>query len=181
MYVLNDAAIAYAIVEDQEQVDKLLEAKPSVPSLAHIFYDDPRGMRHYEGVTGYDKLVEDGRAFDRAHPGWYEAQVALVRPSDVSVMLYTSGTTGRPKALRSTHSAFIAAARGGAQFDRLTADDSVLSYLPIAWVGDHLSIAQWLVTGFTINCPESGDTVMTDLREIGPTSTSRRLACSRTC
>src|SRR5436190_14445643 len=75
VYVLNDAAIAYAMVEDQEQVDKLLEAKPSVPSLAHIFYDDPRGMRHYEGVTGYDKLVEDGRAFDRAHPGWYEAQV----------------------------------------------------------------------------------------------------------
>ncbi len=170
VYVLNDAAITYAIVEDQEQVDKLLESKPSVPSLAHIFYDDPRGMRHYEGVTAYDQLVEDGREFDRAHPGWYEAQIARGSPDDVSVMLYTSGTTGRPKGVRSTHAAFIAAARGGAEFDRLTADDSVLSYLPMAWVGDHLfSIAQWLVAGFTINCPESGDTVMTDLREIGPT------------
>lgn len=170
VYVLNDAAIAYAIVEDQEQVDKLLEAKASVPSLQHIFYDDPRGMRHYEGVTGFDRLVADGREFDRAHPGFYEAEVAKGLGSDVSVMLYTSGTTGRPKGVRSAHSAFIAAARGGAQFDRLTAADSVLSYLPMAWVGDHLfSIAQWLVAGFTINCPESGDTVMTDLREIGPT------------
>ena len=170
VYVLNDAAIAYAIVEDQEQVDKLLEAKPSVPTLAHIFFDDARGMRHYEGVASYDRLVEDGRAFDQAHPGWYEAEVAKGAPDDVSVMLYTSGTTGRPKGVRSTHHAFISAARGGCEFDRLTAADSVLSYLPMAWVGDHLfSIAQWLVAGFTINCPESGDTVMTDLREIGPT------------
>src|SRR5690242_3675988 len=67
VYVLNDAAIGFAMVEDQEQVDKLLEAKASVPSLAHIFYDDPRGMRHYDDVTGVDKLVADGREFDRAH------------------------------------------------------------------------------------------------------------------
>jgi long-chain acyl-CoA synthetase len=85
-------------------------------------------------------------------------------------MLYTSGTTGKPKGVRQTHGAFIAAAKGSAEFDRLSPDDSVLSYLPMAWVGDHLfSFAQWLYVGFTINCPESGETVMTDLREIGPT------------
>jgi long-chain acyl-CoA synthetase len=170
VYVLNDAEIAYAIVEDQEQVDKMLEAKASVPTLAHIYYDDPRGLRNYGDVTSFERLQEIGREFDRAHPGWYEAQVAQGSPDDVSVMLYTSGTTGRPKGVRQTHAAFIAAARGGCQFDRLTADDSILSYLPMAWVGDHLfSMAQWMVAGFTINCPESGDTVMTDLREIGPT------------
>src|SRR4029077_874815 len=89
---------------------------------------------------------------------------------DVSIMLYTSGTTGKPKGVCQTHAAFIAAAKGGAEFDHLTGADSILSYLPMAWVGDHLfSYAQWLYAGFTINCPESGDTVMTDLREIGPT------------
>ncbi len=169
-FVLNDAEIAYAVVEDQEQVDKMLEAMPQVPTLAHIYYDDPRGLRNYEGVTSFARLQEKGREFDRAHPGWYEAEVAKGRPSDVSVMLYTSGTTGKPKGVCQAHAAFIAAARGGCSFDGLTADDSVLSYLPMAWVGDHLfSIAQWLEAGFTINCPESGDTVMTDLREIGPT------------
>jgi len=170
VYVLNDAEIAYAIVEDQEQVDKVLEAKPQVASLAHLYYDDPRGLRAYEGVTGVDALLDLGREFDRANPGYYEAEVAKGATDDVSIMLYTSGTTGKPKGVRQTHRAFIAAASGGAGFDGLKPDDSVLSYLPMAWVGDHLfSFAQWVYVGFTINCPESADTVMTDLREIGPT------------
>ena len=170
VFVLNDAEIAFAMVEDQEQVDKMQEAMPQVPMLAHVYYDDPRGLRNYEGVTSFARLQEKGREFDRAHPGWYEAEVAKGQPADVSVMLYTSGTTGKAKGVCLTHAAFVAAARGGCGFDRLTESDSILSYLPMAWVGDHLfSIAQWLEAGFTINCPESGDTVMTDLREIGPT------------
>ena len=170
VYVLNDAAIVYAIAEDQEQVDKLLEAKPQVPTLAHIYYDDPRGLRNYDTVTSYETLAKIGREFDAAHPGFFDEEVAKGRPDDVSIMLYTSGTTGKPKGVCQTHAAFIAAAKGGCEFDHLTADDSILSYLPMAWVGDHLfSYAQWLYAGFTINCPESGDTVMTDLREIGPT------------
>jgi long-chain acyl-CoA synthetase len=170
VFVLNDADIDYALVEDQEQVDKLLEAAPSVPTLGHVYYDDARGLTRYEGVTSYDRLVETGREYDRAHPGFFDEQVALGRGDDVSGMLYTSGTTGKPKGVRQTHGAFIAAAKGSAEFDRLRPSDSILSYLPMAWVGDHLfSFAQWLYVGFTINCPESGDTVMTDLREIGPT------------
>ena len=170
VYVLNDAEIAYAVVEDQEQVDKMLESLPDVPTLKHIFYDDPRGLRNYEGVTSLDRLLETGREFDRAHPDFYEAEIAKGRPDDVSAMLYTSGTTGKPKGVRQTHRAFIAAADGARGFDALGPDDSVLSYLPMAWVGDHLfSYAQWMVAGFTINCPESGETAMIDLREIGPT------------
>jgi long-chain acyl-CoA synthetase len=169
-FVLNDAEIDYALVEDQEQVDKLLEAQPQVPTLSHIYYDDPRGLRGYEGVTSFEDLAQKGRAFDRANPGFFEREVDLGETGDVSGMLYTSGTTGKPKGVRQTHAAFIAAAKGSAEFDGLRPDDSVLSYLPMAWVGDHLfSFAQWLYVGFTINCPESGDTVMTDLREIGPT------------
>jgi len=170
VYVLNDAEIAYAVVEDQEQVDKMLEAQPQVASLAHIYYDDPRGLRNYGNVASFERLQEIGREYDRANPGFYDAEIAKGRPDDVAIMLYTSGTTGRPKGVCQAHSALIAAAQGGIEFDRLTANESILSYLPMAWVGDNLfSYAQAMVAGFTINCPESGDTVMTDMREIGPT------------
>ena len=121
-------------------------------------------------MTSYERLQEIGREFDAAHPGFFDGEIAKGAADDVSVMLYTSGTTGKPKGVCQTHRAFIAAARGACEFDHLTADDSILSYLPMAWVGDHLfSFAQHFYVGFTINCPESGDTVMTDLREIGPT------------
>src|SRR5438105_6417527 len=169
-YVRNDAEIVYAVAEDQEQVDKMLEARPQVPTLEHIYYDDPRGLRNYEGITSLDRLQEIGREFDRANPGFFDAEVEHGRADDVSVMLYTSGTTGKPKGVRQTHRAFIVSAQGGCGFDKLGPNDSILSYLPMAWVGDHLfSYAQWLVAGFTINCPESSETVMIDLREIGPT------------
>ncbi len=170
VFVLNDAEIGFALVEDQEQVDKLQEAQSQVPTLAHIYFDDPRGLRNYPDVVSFDRLQELGRAFDAAHPGIYDEEIAKGGTDDVAIMLYTSGTTGKPKGVCQTHAALIAAARGGIEFDRLTADESILSYLPMAWVGDNLfSYAQALAAGFTINCPESGDTVMTDLREIGPT------------
>jgi long-chain acyl-CoA synthetase len=172
VYVFEDAAARFAIVEDQEQVDKLLEILPRCPLLEHIVYDDPRGMRHYHQpqLQSYAALTEAGRAFDAAQPDYYAQQIAQGRAADVGIMLYTSGTTGKPKGVCQTHHAFIVSAQGGVGFDRLGPDDSMLSYLPMAWVGDHLfSYAQWLVAGFTINCPESGETVMTDLKEIGPT------------
>ncbi|HLX30353.1 MAG TPA: AMP-binding protein [Casimicrobiaceae bacterium] len=169
-YVLNDAEIAYAVVEDQEQVDKLLDAKAKVSTLAYIYFDDPRGLRNYEGLVSISKLQALGREYDAAHSGFFDAEIAAGRPDDVCVMLYTSGTTGKPKGVCHTHQAFIVAGGGAAEFDGLTASDSMLSYLPMAWVGDHLfSYVQSMITGFTINCPESGDTVLTDMREIGPT------------
>ena len=172
MYVLEDAEIRFAVVEDQEQVDKLLEARESRPQIEHIIFADPRGMRSYDapGLLSLELLRITGATFDQAHPGRYEHEVALGKTADVSVMLYTSGTTGKPKGVCQSHEAFITAARGGVQFDKLVATDNTLSYLPMAWVGDHLfSYAQFLVAGFTVNCPESAETVMTDLREIGPT------------
>jgi len=170
VFVLNDAEIAYTIVEDQEQVDKMLEVQPQVPTLAHIYFDDERGLRNYQTVMSYERLQELGREFDAAQPSFYEGEIAQGAADDIAIMLYTSGTTGKPKGVCQTHHALISAARGGILFDHLTADESILSYLPMAWVGDNLfSYAQAMVAGFTINCPESGDTVMTDLREIGPT------------
>ncbi|HUU72170.1 MAG TPA: AMP-binding protein [Burkholderiales bacterium] len=171
-YVLENAEIEVAIVEDQEQVDKLLELLPQCPRLKLIIYDDPRGMRHYTQpqLLPYSELRDVGREYDEAHPEFYLAEVNRGVPDDVSVILYTSGTTSKPKGVCLTHRAFIDASRGDVSFDGFNDTDEVLSYLPMAWVGDYLfSYGQALVAGFTVNCPESSDTVMTDLREIGPT------------
>jgi len=171
VFVLQDAGVRFAIVEDQEQVDKLLESKEQCPQLQHILYDDPRGMRHYNQpfLHGVDEVLEMGRTHMRKHPEFLDAEIALGKAEDTGVMLYTSGTTGKPKGVCQTHGSFIAAAQSGCEFDKLGPEDNILSYLPMAWVGDHLfSFAQATYAGFTINCPESGDTVMTDMREVGP-------------
>jgi long-chain acyl-CoA synthetase len=135
-------------------------------------YKDPRGMRHYRQpfLHRFGELQERGRSVHRDFPGLFDAEVGKGQEGDVANMLYTSGTTGKPKGVCHTHRGLIVAARGGCEFDKLGPRDEILSYLPMAWVGDNLfSYAEALVAGFTINCPESGDTVMTDMREIGPT------------
>ena len=171
-YVLENAEIAYAIVEDQEQVDKLLELKSLYGGVTRIAYDDERGMRHYRQpeLLSYRALQDLGKSWDREHPGAFDAAVHAGTGSDNAIILYTSGTTGKPKGVCQTHSALLAAGSGGVGFDKLTDAEDILSYLPMAWVGDCLfSLAQAMVAGFTVNCPESGDTVLTDMREIGPT------------
>ncbi len=171
-FVMEDAEIHFAFAENQEQVDKLLEVRESVSGITHIIYDDPRGLRNYDqpGLISTADLMARGSEWDRAHPGVWESMVGQISPQDVSVILYTSGTTGKPKGVCQTHASFIGAASGAAEVDRLGPQDSIISYLPPAWVGDHLfSLAQWLVAGYTINCPESAGTVSIDMREIGPT------------
>jgi len=170
-FVLDNAEIAFAVAEDQEQVDKLLEIKETVPRLSRIIYDDERGMRHYAQpeLCAYEKLQQIGRDYDRAHPDFFMNEVRAVSPSDVAVILYTSGTTGKPKGVCHTHAAMITTARVLAEFDHLDDSNNVLCYLPLAWVGDFLySYGMAHVSGFCLNCPESPATVMTDLREIGP-------------
>ncbi|GAA4021167.1 AMP-dependent synthetase/ligase [Actimicrobium antarcticum] len=175
-YVLQDAEIDFAVVEDQEQVDKLFEIKDTNPQMAdrlhHIIVDDERGLRHYAQpeLNAYARLQEIGREYDRAHPDFFMREVNLGQPEDTAIILYTSGTTGKPKGVCHSHGAMIATATNLVEFDQLNEQDDVLCYLPLAWVGDFLySYAQAHLVGLCLNCPESPETVMTDLREIGPT------------
>ena len=172
VFPIRNAEVRFAIVEDQEQIDKLLEVRRECPRLERIWFDDPRGLRHYAepGLDALDALVESGRAADAGQPGWFDAEVAKTVPDDVAAMFFTSGTTGNPKGVVHTHRTLIDRAAAGARFDKLSADDEVLAYLPPAWVGQNIfSYAQWLVCGYIVNCPESAETVMIDLKEIGPT------------
>ena len=171
-FPINNAEVAFAVVENQEQVDKLLELREQCPQLAHIWFDDERGLRKYDepGLASLNSLIEAGQAFNATHSGFFEAEVNKVQPQDVAAMFFTSGTTGNPKGVVHTHHTLLDRARAGADFDRLSADEEVLAYLPPAWIGQNIfSYAQWLACGYVVNCPESGATVMIDLKEIGPT------------
>jgi len=171
-YVFQNAEIGFAVVEDQEQADKLFEILPQCPALKHIWYDDPRGLRHYAQpeLASYDSLVAAGREWMREHRGFFEQEIAKSRGTDTAIMLYTSGTTGHPKGVVLSHDNLVIASRAYAEMESLRTDEEVLAYLPMAWIGQNLfSYAQWMVVGFRINCPESGETTLTDMREIGPT------------
>lgn len=169
-YVVEHADARFALAEDQEQIDKLLEIRTEVPNLRTLIYEDERGLRDYEGLLSYRQVQESGRAVQQSKPDFLDSEIAQGRGSDPSVMLYTSGTTGRPKGVVLTYDNLRKSAENAARVEGLTQRDELLCYLPMAWVGDHIfSYAQGLITGFTVNCPESAATVQTDLREIGPT------------
>ena len=171
-YVLDHAGARFAVVEDQEQVDKVLSIKDRLPLLEHVIYVDPRGLRNYDHthLHPYAAIQSQGRADRAEHEPEIERIIAAQTGSDTCVMLYTSGTTGKPKGVVLSNDNIIKTSRASAEFDRLRASDSILAYLPMAWVGDFIfSMGQAYVTGFCVNCPESPETMMADLREIGPT------------
>jgi long-chain acyl-CoA synthetase len=174
-YVLAHADARFAIVQDQEQVDKILSISAQLPNLELVLYDEDRGLRNYDRARlhALAEVIEDGHQALRADPAlnhWLDDQIAEGGADDTCVILYTSGTTGRSKGVRFANGRAIRAARDSVAFDRLTERDEVLAYLPLAWVGDHyLSYVQGMLTGFCIACPESQDTIRENLREIGPT------------
>ena len=179
-YVVEHAGARFALAENQEQVDKLLEIQKKVPTLEVVMYQDPRGLRHYEGLQSVAEVQQRGAKRLETTPDLVSSEVARGRGADDAIMLYTSGTTGRPKGAVLSYDNLIWAAKAGADFDGLKEGDELLSYLPMAWVGDHIfSYAQCYVVGLVVNCPESAATVMTDLREIGPDLLLRAAARAR--
>ena len=171
LYPLEQAEIRFVVAEDQEQVDKLLEIRDRC-RVEHIVYDDPRGLAHYDvpGLVSCEHVLGLGRLHDEEHPDFFDAEVAKGASSDVAIILYTSGTTGHPKGVMLTHDNLILTGRNAAVREGLREDDEMLAYLPMAWVGDNLfSYAQSWAIGFCVSCPESSDTVLLDMREIGPT------------
>jgi len=172
VYVFQDAEIEFAVVEDQEQADKLLEILPQCPKLKHIWYDNPRGLRHYARpeLAAYEALRDTGRAHAIAQPRFFEDHIAQGNDGDTAIMMYTSGTTGHPKGVVLSHANLVGASHAYQELEGLRDDEEVLAYLPLAWIGQNVfSYAQWMVVGFRVNCIESAETVMTDMREIGPT------------
>ena len=172
LYVLENADVKYAIVQNQEQTDKLLEIKERLPKLEHICYEEPRGMRNYskEYIHYYKDIQENGEIFQNDNPDFFLSEIEKSHGSDIAIFLYTSGTTGDPKGVVLTFDNLIISSRNGIKFDSLTSEEEVLAYLPMAWVGDNIfSFGQAYVAGFCVNCPENRETVNTDLKEIGPT------------
>ncbi len=172
--VLDNAGASLLVAQDQEQVDKALSIIDRLPELRLILYDEADGLADYDDVRliALDEAMRQGRA-DLADPGIaqeLDERIEAGRGDDPSIMLYTSGTTGKSKGVVLSGERCIAAARDTVAFDNLTDRDEALAYLPLAWVGDHyLNYAQGMVAGFCLACPESPDTAQEDLREIGPT------------
>ncbi|SDH68742.1 AMP-binding protein [Roseospirillum parvum] len=172
VFVLEHAEVTFAMVEDQEQVDKLLECRTKGARVDHIIYEDPRGLRNYreEGVHALSAVLDSGARRLGREPDFAATEAKQGSGADLALMAYTSGTTGKPKGVMLTFDNLLTVARAAAEMEGLSERDEILAYLPMAWVGDFaFSVAQAYLCGFTVNCPESGETLLIDLREIGPT------------
>lgn len=170
VFTLNNCSARFVVAGDQEQVDKIVDARDELKNIAHIVYLDGRGLRKYDHsfLTSYKNLQENGLQ------SGLDAQLAQriedLKLDDTCVMLYTSGTTSNPKGVVLSNRNIIETSKNTCEFDDLTEHEEILAYLPMAWVGDFIfAMGQAMWSGFCVSCPESPDTMQQDLREIGPT------------
>jgi len=165
-------SVRVAIVEDQEQADKLLELRARQGSPQTIVYDDPRGVStyHAENLLSYESVLAEGEARLAKAPELAGSLLRRATAEDWAVMLHSSGTTGKPKGVPLKHRHLIAAVRQAAEAGYFQEHDTLMGYLPMAWVGDYsFSVAATIALQGTLCIPERQETAMHDIREIAPT------------
>jgi long-chain acyl-CoA synthetase len=170
-YVLAHCDAKFVVVEDQEQVDKLLEIEPEIPLITKIIYYDAKGMRGYDHplLAEFRDIQSIGRNSRLWSSAYFDESVARGSADDIAIFCYTSGTTGLPKGAMLTHRNMLNMAESLFSIDPLKPEDEYVSFLPLAWIGEQMmSVSGAFLVGFTINFPEETTTVQADLREIGP-------------
>ncbi len=171
-YLIDYAKVRVVLAEDEEQVDKLLEIAEKTPCIEHIVYFDPRGMRKYEhaSLMSWEQLKTAGAALEAREPGRFEADVALGRGEDVAILCTTSGTVSHPKLVMLQSGPFLAHCLAYLRVDPKLPTDDYVSVLPLPWIMEQVyGVAQALTCRIIVNFTEEPETMMADLREIGPT------------
>jgi long-chain acyl-CoA synthetase len=171
-HFVHEANARFALAEDQEQVDKMLELRLQGAGLAHIVYDDPRGLASYPdpGLMSWDSVQARGAARLAQNPRLRDELINRAQPDGPAVFVHSSGSTGKPKGIVLTHRNFLSGVRNAYRGGAFGFDETILAYLPIAWVGDFaVTMGAGMALRFTINIPERQETVLHDLREIAPT------------
>lgn len=171
LYLVSQADLKFLIVEDQEQVDKVVEIWEQCEGIEKVIYADPKGLRHYTEpyLMAFPDVESMGAAFHANNPTVFDDSVDQGTIDDVAILSTTSGTTSRPKVAQITHRNLLAMGDGLSAVDPFSSKDQFLSFLPLAWIGEQMiSVACGLRTGFALSFPEAAETVQHDLREIGP-------------
>jgi long-chain acyl-CoA synthetase len=169
---IQASEVRFVLAEDQEQVDKILDLRESCPSIAHMVYDDPRGLGAYQapGLLSWARLQELGAEALRRDPALRQALIERAAPDDPAAFIHSSGTTGRPKGVVLSQRNILSGVANAHRARAFDFGEEVLAYLPMAWVGDFaFTVGAGIALHFTINVPESPETVLHDLREIAPT------------
>jgi len=171
-YLCDDSSTMVLVVEDEEQLDKVLSVRASLPGLRYIVLIDPTGLAHFSDpmVITLDELRRRGSALDAAQAGEFERRCAARRPVDLAILIYTSGTTGRPKGAMHSHHGLITVLKGQNEFLPQDDSDERMCFLPLCHVAERVTgLYASLYTGTKMNFVENPDTVPENVREIAPT------------
>ncbi|EJV0275204.1 long-chain fatty acid--CoA ligase [Vibrio parahaemolyticus] len=170
-YLINYAKAKVVIAEDEEQCDKLLELGDEIPSVEYIIYCDPRGMRKYDDprLIDVEQVYKKGQLIDKADPDKYLNMVAATKGSDLSILCTTSGTTSKPKLAQLHSGSFLDHCAAYLRADPRSPGDNYVSVLPLPWIMEQVYVVgQALISRQIVNFVEEQETMMSDLREIGP-------------